>query len=59
VVTGGQDLGNERWRAEQEQIDKAAAQERLAEEAERIHAEEAAETGAAPPVKKPWWRFWA
>jgi hypothetical protein len=59
MVTGPQDLGAERWRAEQEQIDKAAAQEHLADEAERIHAEEAGELGEAPPAKKPWWKFWA
>jgi hypothetical protein len=60
MVTGGQDLGNERWKAEQEMIDRAAQQERMAEEAERRHAEDAAERGEAPaPAKKPWWKFWA
>src|SRR5207342_3954552 len=40
--TDNRDLGAQRWGAEEEQIDKAAAQEHLAREAERIHAEEAA-----------------
>jgi hypothetical protein len=28
-------------------------------EAERIHAEEAAERGDATKSKRPWWKFWA
>jgi hypothetical protein len=44
--------------AEKEQIDNGAQQDRLAHEAERIHAEEAAERGDAPKPK-PWWKFWA
>ncbi|HJY32805.1 MAG TPA: hypothetical protein VJ573_07890 [Actinomycetota bacterium] len=52
------DLGAQRWGAEEEQIDKGAAQDRLAHEAERIHAEEAAERGEAPKPKRPWWKFW-
>jgi hypothetical protein len=55
---GGRDLGAQRWGAEQEQIDKGAKQDHLAHEAERIHAEEAAERGEAPKPK-PWWKFWA
>ena len=56
--TGSRDLGAQRWGAEEEQIDKGAAQDRLAHEAERIHAEEAAERGEAPKPKRPWWKFW-
>ena len=56
--TGGRDLGAQRWGSEQEQINQMAEQERLAHEADRIHAEEAAERGEAP-AKKPWWKFWA
>lgn len=56
------DLGAQRWGAEKEEIDKQARQEHLAHEAERIHAEEAAEMaaerGEAPKPKRPWWRFW-
>ena len=55
---GGRDLGAQRWGAEQEQIDKAAQQDRLAHEAEHIHAEEAAERGETFE-KRPWWKFWA
>jgi hypothetical protein len=54
----GRDIGAQRWGAEQEQIDKGVRQDHLAHEAERIHAEEAAERGGAPK-KKPWWKFWA
>ncbi len=57
--TGGRDLGAQRWGAGKEQIDKAAQQDHLAHEAERIHAEEAAERGEAPKPKRPWWKFWA
>jgi hypothetical protein len=35
-----------------------AQQEHLAREAERIHAEEAAEEGRSVPAKRPWWKFW-
>ena len=56
------DLGAQRWGAEKEEIDKQARQEHLAHEAERIHAEEAAEMaserGEAPEPKRPWWKFW-
>ena len=33
-------------------------QEHQIHEAERIHAEEAAETGQPEPKKRPWWKFW-
>ena len=55
---GGRDPGAQRWGAEQEQIDKGARQDHLAHEAERIHAEEAAERGEVSK-KRPWWKFWA
>ena len=55
---GDRDLGAQRWGAEEEQIDKAARQEHLAHEVERIHAEEAAERGEPPKPKRPWWKFW-
>ena len=35
-----------------------AERDRLAHDAERIHEEEAAESGEAP-TKRPWWKFWA
>ena len=48
--------------AEKEEIDKQAREEHLVHEAERIHAEEAAEMaaerGEAPKPKRPWWKFW-
>jgi len=60
---GGRDLGAQRWGAEKEEIDKQAREEHLVHEAERIHAEEAAEEatrrGEAPEPKRPWWKFWA
>ena len=56
--TGGRDLGAQRWGSEQEQIDHLAQQEHQIHEAERIHAEEAAETGQPEPKKRPWWKFW-
>ena len=56
--TGGRDLGAQRWGSEQEQIDQLAEQEHQIHEAERIHAEEAAETGVPAPKKRPWWKFW-
>jgi hypothetical protein len=55
---GGRDLGAQRWGSEQEQIDHIAQQEHLVHEAERIHAEEAAEEGRPVPKKRPWWKFW-
>ena len=56
--TDDRDLGAQRWGAEQEEIDHIAQQEHLAREAERIHAEEAAEEGRSVPAKRPWWKFW-
>jgi hypothetical protein len=60
--TDSRDPGAQRWGAEKEQIDKGAAHDHLAHEAERIHAEEAAEMaaerGEAPKPKRPWWKFW-
>ena len=60
---GERDLGAQRWGAEKEEIDKQAGQEHLAHEAERIHAEEAAEEaaerGEAPKPKRPWRKFWS
>ena len=41
-----------------EELYEEAQQEHLAHEADRIHAEEAAERGETP-AKKPWWKFWA
>ncbi len=55
---GGRDLGAQRWGAEEEQIDKMAGQQHMEHEVERIHAEEAAETGSPVPAKRPWWKFW-
>ena len=55
---GGRDLGAQRMGAHEEQLQKEAQQEQLAHEADRIHAEEAAERGEAS-AKKPWWKFWA
>jgi hypothetical protein len=56
------DLGAQRWGAEKEEIDKEVREEHLAHEAERIHAEEAAEMaaerGEAPKPRRPWWKFW-
>jgi len=61
--SGGRDPGAQKWGAEKEQIDKQAREEHLVHEAERIHAEEAAEEaaerGEAPKPKRPWWKFWA
>jgi len=59
MVTGGQDLGGERWRAEQEMIDHQAEQARMEHEVERAEAEKAAERGEPAPVKRPWWKFWS
>jgi hypothetical protein len=56
--TESRDLGAQRWGAEREEIDKQAREEHLAHEAERIHAEEAAERREAPKPKRPWWKFW-
>jgi hypothetical protein len=56
---GGRDPGAQRWGIEQQEIDKQAHEEHLAHEAERIHAEEAAERGDATKSKRPWWKFWA
>ena len=56
---GGRDLGAQRWGAEQDQINQMAEHERLAHEADRIHAEEAAEEGRPVAPKRPWWKFWA
>jgi hypothetical protein len=54
---GVRDLGAQRWGAEKEEIDTEARQEHLAHEAERIHAEEAAEEaaerGEVPKPKRP------
>jgi hypothetical protein len=59
---GERDLRARRWGAEREEIDKQGRQEYLAHEAERIHAEEAAEEaaerGEAPKPKRPWGKFW-
>jgi hypothetical protein len=55
---GSGDPRAQRWGAEQQQIDKQAQEEHLAHEAERIHAEEAAER-YDPTKSKPWWKFWA
>ena len=55
---GERDRGATAWGSEKESVDKAVAQEHLAHEAERIHAEEAAERGEVPK-KRPWWKFWA
>ena len=55
------DLGAQRWGAEKEEIDKEVREEHLAHEAERIHAEDAAEEagrGVAPKPRRPWWKFW-
>ena len=59
MVTGGQDLGSERWRAEKEMIDHQAEQARMEHEVERAEAEKAAERGEPAPVKRPWWKFWS
>ena len=55
---GGRDPGAQRWGAEKEMLEKQAAEEHLAHEVERIHAEEAAEAGETPKSKRPWWKFW-
>ena len=59
---GDFDPGAQRWGAEEEEIDKQAREEHLANEAERIHeeeaVEEAAERGETPAPKRPWWKFW-
>ena len=60
---GGRDPGAQKWGAEKEEIDKQAREEHLVHEAQRIHAEEAAEEaalrGETPKPKRPWWKFWA
>jgi hypothetical protein len=60
---GGRDPGAQKWGAEKEEIDKQAREELLVHEAQRIHAEEAAEEaalrGEASKPKRPWWKFWA
>lgn len=56
--TGDRDLGAQRWGAEKEEIDRLAQEEHLAHEAERIHAEEAAEEAQPASKKRPWWKFW-
>lgn len=43
----------------QEEFLQEAERDRLANEAERIHEEEAAESGETPRAKPPWWKFWA
>jgi hypothetical protein len=55
---GGRDLGAQRMGAQRDELDKEARLEQLAHEADRIHAEEAAERGEAPKPKRPWWKFW-
>jgi hypothetical protein len=50
--------GEQKWDLEHDEIQRMADEERKVHEAERIHAEEAAEDGAAPVTKKPWWKFW-
>ena len=40
-------------------MQQAAQHEHLVHEAERIHAEEAAEAGRSLPKKRPWWKFWS
>ncbi len=47
------------WVPRRSSSGKEAQQEQLAHEADRIHAEEAAERGEAPAKKRPWWKFWA
>jgi hypothetical protein len=54
---GGRDPGAQKWGAEKEEIDKQAREEHLVNEAQRIHAEEAAR-GEGPKPKRPW-KFWA
>jgi hypothetical protein len=44
---------------DQERLMQEAERERLAKETEEVNADEAAETGMAPEVKRPWWKFWA
>jgi hypothetical protein len=51
--------GARRWGAQKDQIDREVERDHLVHEAERIHAEEAAETGEAITPKRPWWKFWA
>ena len=58
---GGRDRGAQNWGAEHDHIEQFAQQQHLAHEAERIHAEEAAEAaeeGQPLPAKRPWWKFW-
>jgi hypothetical protein len=55
---GPQTPGGAMGDMEQQRLTREADKERLVEETEEIHAEEAAERGEAPPDKAPWWRFW-
>ncbi len=58
MVTGPEDLGNERWKSEQQEIDHMARDRHLAKEAERAHEREAEERGDPVAKKRPWWKFW-
>jgi hypothetical protein len=45
---------------DQERLMQQAEHERIVEETEEIHTEEAAERGDAPAEPAaPWWKFWA
>jgi hypothetical protein len=57
-MMGPEDLGNERWKSEQEEIDKMAATRRQVHKAEKAHERDAAERGETV-AKTPWWKFWA
>jgi len=48
---------SDRGGPDQERMMQEAERERLAEEAQEIHAEEAAERGETVE-KRPWWKFW-
>ncbi len=56
--TEGGGSGADRGGPDQERMMQEAERERLVEEAEDIHAQEAAERGETIP-KRPWWKFWA
>jgi hypothetical protein len=58
MVTGPEDLGNERWHAEQQEIDHMARDRHMAKEAERAHERNAADHGETVEKKRPWWKFW-
>jgi hypothetical protein len=55
---GSRDLGNQRWRSEQDMIDGEAQRDHMAHEVEKAHERDDAEHGIVHEPKRPWWKFW-